>query len=139
MSMLHPSYKEMIEKMNEDTKDREDAVEISSRYSLVIAAAKRARQINAGAEPFVDASPKDRNLSVAVKEIFGDKVHIIKEEAAEKAYEEKLAAAEAMIAAEEAAARAAKEAEEAEKAAASEDEDETEEDPDETEEDQEEA
>ena len=134
MSMLHPSYKEMIEKMNANSKDKEEAVEISSRYSLVIAAAKRARQINAGAEPFVDASPKDRNLSVAVKEIYNDKVHIIREDAAEKALEEKLAAAEEMLAAE-AAARAAEET-----AAADDDDDEEEaEEFEDTEEDPEEA
>ena len=82
MSMLHPSYKEMIEKMNKDAKDNPDAAEITSRYSLVIAAAKRARQINAGADPYVEAGEKERNLSVAVKEIFNNKVHVLNEEAA---------------------------------------------------------
>ncbi len=73
--MLHPSYKEMIERMN-DTKSEGD-VEIQSRYSLVIAAAKRARQINSGSEPLVDVSGKEKNLSMAVDELFAGKVHII--------------------------------------------------------------
>lgn len=76
--MLHPSYKEMIEKMN-TTKNEED-MEISSRYSLVLAAAKRARQINAGSEPKVDTVEKEKNLSVAVDELFAGKVHILEDE-----------------------------------------------------------
>ena len=90
MSMLHPSYKEMIEKMNADAQNKPDAAEISSRYSLVIAAAKRARQINAGAEPLVEAGEKEKNLSVAVREIYNDQVHVLTEEArrAEEAAEE---------------------------------------------------
>lgn len=75
--MLHPSYKEMIEKMN-DTKNEED-LEITSRYSLVLAAAKRARQINAGSEPLVGTQEKEKNLSVAVDELFAGKVHILDE------------------------------------------------------------
>ena len=78
--MLHPSYKEMINKMN-DTANNED-MEITSRYSLVIAAAKRARQINSGSEPLVPAKIKEKNLSVAVEELFAGKVHILNEEAA---------------------------------------------------------
>ena len=58
MSMLHPSYKEMISKMN-DAATEED-MEINSRYSLVIAAAKRARQINSGSEPLVSAKEKEK-------------------------------------------------------------------------------
>ena len=73
--MLHPSYKEMIDKMN-DTKSEGDA-EIHSRYSLVIAAAKRARQINSGSEPLVDVNGKEKNLSTAVDELFAGKVHIL--------------------------------------------------------------
>lgn len=73
--MLHPSYKEMIEKIN-DTKSEGDA-EMHSRYSLVIAAAKRARQINSGSEPLVEVNGKEKNLSTAVNELFAGKVHIM--------------------------------------------------------------
>ena len=72
--MLHPSYKEMMERINE-TRD-ENTPELKSRYTLVLAAAKRARQINSGSEPLVDADPKDRNLSVAVREMYSGKVHV---------------------------------------------------------------
>ena len=78
MSMLHPSYKEMIAKMN-DAATEEDK-EITSRYSLVIAAAKRARQINSGSEPLVAAKEKEKNLSVAVDELYSGKVHILDDE-----------------------------------------------------------
>ncbi len=76
--MLHPSYKEMIRKIN-NTATEED-MQITSRYSLVIAAAKRARQINSGSEPLVEAKAKEKNLSVAVNEFFSGKVHILEEE-----------------------------------------------------------
>ena len=75
--MLHPSYKEMIDKMNE-TKHEGD-LEIQSRYSLVIAAAKRARQINSGSEPLVEVDGQEKNLSMAVDELFAGKVHIIED------------------------------------------------------------
>lgn len=92
MSMLHPSYKEMISKMN-DTKTAEGK-EITSRYSLVIAAAKRARQINSGSEPLVPSQEKEKNLSVAVDELFSGKVHILSDEAVEAAAAAEEAAAE---------------------------------------------
>ena len=100
MSMLHPSYKEMISKMN-DAATEED-MEINSRYSLVIAAAKRARQINSGSEPLVSAKEKEKNLSVAVDELYSGKVHILDEEAvlkneaedAEEVFEEEAVEAE---------------------------------------------
>lgn len=86
--MLHPSYKEMIEKMN-DTRQEGD-LEIQSRYSLVIAAAKRARQINAGSEPLVGVNGKEKNLSMAVDELFAGKVHII-EDSSREAFDEPVA------------------------------------------------
>lgn len=75
--MLHPSFNEMLESINDS---RGDAPELKSRYSLVIATAKRARQINDGSEPMVSCSKKDRNLSVAVKEFYEGKVHITQED-----------------------------------------------------------
>lgn len=75
--MLHPSYKEMINKMNDTA--NEDSMVVTSRYSLVLAAAKRARQINAGSEPMVATVEKEKNLSVAVDELYAGKVHILEE------------------------------------------------------------
>ena len=76
--MLHPSYKELIDEVKETAPEEE---QIKSRYSLVMAAAKRARQINDGSEPLVGASEKDKNLSVAVNEMFAGKVHIMDDDA----------------------------------------------------------
>ena len=42
--MLHPSYSELMNILNEQNEDLDN--QITSRYTIVIAAAKRARQIN---------------------------------------------------------------------------------------------
>ena len=42
--MIHPSYVELMKVVNNNTEFGEEPV-VNSRYSLVIAAAKRARQI----------------------------------------------------------------------------------------------
>ncbi|MBR6405219.1 MAG: DNA-directed RNA polymerase subunit omega [Lachnospiraceae bacterium] len=83
--MIHPSYKEMIEKIN-DTAVAGDMT-ITNRYSLVLATAKRARQINAGSEPLVDAQAKEKNLSVAVEEFYAGRIHVLDDEYPEE-YEE---------------------------------------------------
>ena len=75
--MLHPSYKEMFAHLNDTRSENEP--EITSRYTLVLAAAKSARQINLGSEPLVEASPKEKNLSVAVREMYAGKVHVSEE------------------------------------------------------------
>lgn len=75
--MLHPSYKEMFDHVNESRQENE--AELNSRYTLVLAAAKRARQINSGSAPLVEVLKKDKNLSVAVREMYAGKVHISKE------------------------------------------------------------
>ena len=51
--MIHPSYVELMEVVNEDVVIGEEPV-VNSRYSIVLAAAKRARQIIDGAEPMVE-------------------------------------------------------------------------------------
>ena len=50
---------------------------VNSRYSLVIAAAKRARQIIAGDEPMADKITCPKPLSIAVEELYEGKVKII--------------------------------------------------------------
>ena len=54
--MLHPSYTELMKVINGDS---EEEKVISSRYSIVLASAKRARQIIAGDMPLVEE--KDRS------------------------------------------------------------------------------
>jgi len=64
--MLNPSYSSLIRILNEESGG--DA-RITSRYSVVIAAAKRARQIVGGAE-FDDLGVKtDKAVSIAVSEL----------------------------------------------------------------------
>ncbi|MDR2899338.1 MAG: DNA-directed RNA polymerase subunit omega [Clostridiales bacterium] len=49
--------------------------EITSRYTIVIAVAKRARQIISGSEPLAEADT-DKAVSIAVREIAEGKLHI---------------------------------------------------------------
>ena len=73
--MLKPSYAELMEVLNKDT---EEASEITSRYTIVIAAAKRARQIIAGDEPMVQEK-QGKPLSTAVEEISEGKIKVVPE------------------------------------------------------------
>lgn len=73
--MLHPSYTDLMRIVNSEVEPGEHPV-VNSRYSIVIATAKRARQLINGASPLVDCSiPKP--LSVAVEELYHSKVKIV--------------------------------------------------------------
>lgn len=76
--MIHPSYKELIEVINEG-QDIDEAPLVTSRYSIVLATSKRARQIIAGAEPTVRAGGR-KPLSMAVEELYKGNVHMIPDE-----------------------------------------------------------
>ena len=65
--MLHPSYSDLIQVANSEVEPGEANV-VNSRYSIVMAIAKRARQIIDGDEPLVYASV-DKPLSIAVEEL----------------------------------------------------------------------
>jgi len=71
--MLTPSYSTLIRILNEDAGAD---TRITSRYSVVIAAAKRARQIVGGAEHEA-ASSNDKAVSIAVKEIQNGSIRIV--------------------------------------------------------------
>jgi len=71
--MLNPSYSKLIQILNADA--NADA-RIASRYSVVIAAAKRARQIVGGADHEV-FSDSDKAVSIAVNEIKNGHIRII--------------------------------------------------------------
>ena len=73
--MLKPSYAELMEVLNKDT---EDSSEITSRYTIVIAASKRARQIIDGDSPMVEDT-KGKPLSTAVEEINAGKIKVVPE------------------------------------------------------------
>ena len=77
--MIHPSYVELMKVVNDDAVIGEEPV-VNSRYSIVLAAAKRARQIVNGAEPMVKNPKCNKPLSVAVEEIMNRDVRIISDE-----------------------------------------------------------
>lgn len=77
--MIHPSYKEMIAAVNSEIEDGTVPV-VSSRYSIVMATAKRARQIIDGDEPLVENEEDKKPLSIAVDEVFRGEVKILPEE-----------------------------------------------------------
>ncbi|MDD3174552.1 MAG: DNA-directed RNA polymerase subunit omega [Herbinix sp.] len=73
--MLHPSYTDLMKVVNSEVEPGEQPV-VNSRYSIVIATARRARQIIDGATPLADvAYPKP--LSIAVEELYRSKVKIV--------------------------------------------------------------
>ena len=75
--MMHPSYNELYEAINKD-KENEEPIG-SSRYSICVATAKRARQIIDGAETYSTLS-SNKPLSVAIDEIYTGKVQILSAE-----------------------------------------------------------
>lgn len=77
--MMHPSYREMMEAVNKQSEDDTTPI-VSSRYSIVMATAKRARQIIDGDEPLVDNVEGRKPLSIAVDEIYQGKVKILPDE-----------------------------------------------------------
>ena len=76
--MLHPSYTDLMKVVNSDVEPGETPV-VNSRYSIVMATAKRARQIISGDEPLVDGEGK-KPLSIAVDELNEGKIKILGED-----------------------------------------------------------
>lgn len=78
--MLRPSYNDLMNVVNSEVEEGEQPV-INSRYSIVLATAKRARQIISGDEPLVDTeNVADKPLSVAVEELNQGKIKIMSDE-----------------------------------------------------------
>ncbi|MBE6016895.1 MAG: guanylate kinase [Lachnospiraceae bacterium] len=75
-NMLHPSYTDLMNAVNGESENAEQPV-VQSRYSIVMAASKRARQLVDGAEPLVDCDYTSKPLSVAIDEIYSQKVTIL--------------------------------------------------------------
>ncbi|MCI8991345.1 MAG: DNA-directed RNA polymerase subunit omega [Eubacterium sp.] len=84
--MIHPSYSDLMKVVNSGTEFGEEPV-VNSRYSIVIATAKRARQIIAGDEPMVERANGKKPLSIAVEELNEGKVKILAEDATEETEE----------------------------------------------------
>lgn len=73
--MLRPSYLDLMNSVNESNAEY-DAPPIESRYSVIMAASKRTRQIVDGADVLID-NPSIKPLSTAVEEIYAGKVTIL--------------------------------------------------------------
>ena len=74
--MLHPSYSDLMKVVNSEVEPGEAKV-VNSRYSIVMATSKRARQIIDGEEPLVDATEGTKPLSIAVDELNQCKIKIL--------------------------------------------------------------
>ena len=74
--MLRPTYNDLIDSMNKNREEGE--LEVQSRYSVVIASAKRARQIIDGDAPLVKAEEDRKPLSIAIEEISKNLVNVEK-------------------------------------------------------------
>ncbi len=74
--MIHPSYKELIDEINKDVLEEDEPI-VTSRYSIVLASSKRARQITAGDPALVKYENGKKALSIAVQELYEGKVNII--------------------------------------------------------------
>ena len=72
--MLHPSYTDLMSVVNSEVEAGETPV-VNSRYSIVLATSKRARQIIDGSRPLVDYEC-NKPLSIAVEELYRGKVKI---------------------------------------------------------------
>lgn len=73
--MLIPSYAQLMDVLNKESNEND---EITSRYTIVIAAAKRARQLIEGDEAMVKGK-KGKPVSTAVEEIYQNKIKIVPE------------------------------------------------------------
>ena len=73
--MLHPSYTDLMKVVNKDVEKGETKV-VNSRYSIVMATAKRAREIIDGAEPLVDTKDGEKPLSIAIDELNQAKIKV---------------------------------------------------------------
>ena len=80
--MLHPSYTDLMKVVNQDVEEGATKV-VNSRYSIVLATAKRARQIIAGDDTLVDAKEGEKALSVAINEMNAGQLKIVTDETEE--------------------------------------------------------
>lgn len=81
--MLHPSYTDLMRVVNSGVEIGEEPV-VNSRYSIVIATAKRARQLIDGDEPLVEGANGKKPFSIAVEELYKGQVKILGEEESEE-------------------------------------------------------
>lgn len=77
--MLHPSYTDLMKVVNKDVEEGETKI-VNSRYSIVMATAKRAREIIDGNMPLVPVKNGEKPLSVAIDELNQAKIKVAAEE-----------------------------------------------------------
>ena len=78
--MLHPSYTDLMKTINSEVEEGDTPV-VNSRYSIVLATSKRARQLIDGEMPLVDVHGGEKPLSIAIDELNQGKIKIIAENA----------------------------------------------------------
>ena len=81
--MLHPSYTDLKQVVNKDVEEGETKV-VNSRYSIVMATSKRARQLIDGEMPLVKAKKGEKPLSIAIQEMNEGKLTIVTDNAEEE-------------------------------------------------------
>ncbi len=75
--MLHPSYLELMNAVNANAETTDGKPVVTSRYSIVVAAAKRARQLIEEEVQEADNYVISKPLSTAINELMDGKVKII--------------------------------------------------------------
>ena len=83
--MLHPSYSDLMKIVNKEADN--DTPVVNSRYSIVMATAKRAREIVAGETGYTEEE-KMKPLSTAVRELSEGKITILPDLSEEELDEE---------------------------------------------------
>jgi len=77
--MIHPSYSDLMEVANSGVEPGDTPV-VQSRYSIVLATAKRARQLIDGDQALVNNVESNKPLSIAVEELYEGKIKIVGDE-----------------------------------------------------------
>ena len=81
--MLHPSYTDMMKVVKAGVEEGDTKV-VNSRYSIVLATSKRARQLIDREVPMVNAKEEAKPLSVAIQELNEGKLKIVAENSEEE-------------------------------------------------------
>ncbi len=77
--MLHPSYSDLMQVVNQNVEEGATKI-VNSRYSIVLATAKRARQLIDGDTALVATKKGAKPLSTAIEELNNAKIKIVAEE-----------------------------------------------------------
>ncbi len=77
--MLHPSYSDLMKVANSEVEEGEHPV-VNSRYSIVMATSKRARQLVNGRPTTVKNADSKKPLSVAIDELEKGDIKILADE-----------------------------------------------------------